>query len=275
MIRGRKTTWLLARAVEVLFLVGACSVPAAAQTLSNQWQYGVFIYGYFPRISGSATFPTGQSVDITVDPNQIIHNLKFTVMGSFAAQKGPWGVFVDLLYLDVSGSKSATRALSIGNLPIPAGVTANANPDVRSTIWTFGPSYRLVATPEVTFDVLAGARELYLRQDLGFQFSADVGPFVGPGRQGSVGIKTTNWDGLIGAKGRFAFGNRHEWFLPYYFDVGTGQSHLTWQAIGGLGYAFTWGEVVGLWRYLDYRFSKDDTSFKLNGPAIGVAFHWM
>ena len=78
----------------------------------------------------------------------------------------------------------------------------------------------------------------------------------------------------VGAKGRFSFGDRREWFVPYYVDVGTGQSKLTWQAFGGIGYSFGWGDVIAVWRYIDYRFDQDDASFKMNGPAIGVGFHW-
>ena len=37
------------------------------------------------------------------------------------------------------------------------------------------------------------------------------------------------------------FGPNREWFVPYYADIGTGQSDFTWQAIGGIGYAFSGG----------------------------------
>jgi hypothetical protein len=30
------------------------------------------------------------------------------------------------------------------------------------------------------------------------------------------------------------FGDKREWFVPYYADVGTGQSERTWQLYGGL-----------------------------------------
>ena len=67
-----------------------------------------------------------------------------------------------------------------------------------------------------------------------------------------------------------------EWFVPWYLDVGTGQTDLTWQAIGGVGYRFGWGEVIAAWRYTDYKFKSGAPIEKLNfnGPAIGVAFHW-
>ena len=64
--------------------------------------------------------------------------------------------------------------------------------------------------------------------------------------------------------------------MPYYIDVGTGQTHLTWQGIAGLGYAFSWGDLIAVWRYIDYRFKSGDTfgSLSMNGPAIGAAFRW-
>ena len=182
---------------------------------------------------------------------------------------------MDLVYADVSGSKSATRSFSIDSLPIPAGVAANFDLHLRSTVWTFGGSYRAVAGPDASLDFLVGGRELVLKQHLDYQFSGDIGPIVGPGRQNSVGSDTTNWNAIIGAKGRFTFGDRHQWFAPYYLDVGTGQANLTWQALGGVGYSFSQqGDVILLWRYIDWHFSKNSTGFSMNGPSIGVAFHW-
>ena len=57
-------------------------------------------------------------------------------------------------------------------------------------------------------------------------------------------------------------------------DVGTGDSDLTWQAMLGAGYAFDWGDLVAVWRYLDYDMPSGDLVENLdaNGPAIGVTF---
>ena len=64
--------------------------------------------------------------------------------------------------------------------------------------------------------------------------------------------------------------------MPYYVDIGTGQSEFTWQGIAGIGYKFNWGEVFGVWRYLDYSFKSSSKLEDLNasGPAVGVAFSW-
>ena len=62
----------------------------------------------------------------------------------------------------------------------------------------------------------------------------------------------------------------------FYSDIGTGQLDLTWKLAGGIGYMYGWGQVFGMWRYLDYNFTsgkaRADTSF--NGPMFGVAFQW-
>ena len=64
--------------------------------------------------------------------------------------------------------------------------------------------------------------------------------------------------------------------MPYYLDLGTGNSQFTWQAVAGVGYSFSWGELFAAWRYIDYDFKsgKPIQSLSFNGPAIGVAFNW-
>jgi hypothetical protein len=54
-------------------------------------------------------------------------------------------------------------------------------------------------------------------------------------------------------KGRKAFGDKREWFIPYYAAVGTCQSKLTYQASAGIGYALSCGEIVATSGYLDWK----------------------
>ena len=64
--------------------------------------------------------------------------------------------------------------------------------------------------------------------------------------------------------------------MPYYLDIGTGQSKFTWQGIVGIGYDFDWGAVTAAWRYLDYDFKSDQVvqDLNLSVGAIGVTFRW-
>ena len=80
----------------------------------------------------------------------------------------------------------------------------------------------------------------------------------------------------MGVKGRFDLGQQGAWFVPYYADIGTGDSDLTWQAMLGLGYSFGWGDLIGAWRYLDYDMPSGDGLRDLysSGAAIGVTFRF-
>jgi hypothetical protein len=110
---------------------------------------------------------------------------------------------------------------------------------------------------------------------LNYNLSANVGPIAGNLRQGSANIHVNNWNAIVGTKGRYTFGDKREWFVPYYADVGTGQSNYTYQLYSGLGYTFNWGELFGIWRYIDYKLNDSEgATLKLNGPALGVALHW-
>jgi hypothetical protein len=274
MIVSKKTGFVLWAAV-ILFGAGSFATPSTAQTPADQWTFTALLYGYVPKISGSTTFRTGTTANIGVDPSNYLHNLNGAFMGALQAEKGSWVLFTDLVYADVNGSKSRTQDFSLGSLPIPVGLTLDANLKLTSTLWTLAGGYRFVATPQATLDLFGGARYLALKETLGYNLSADIGPIVGPLRQGSSSFSVNNWDGIVGAKGRIRLGDSREWFLPYYADVGTGQSKYTYQAYAGLGYTFSWGELIGVWRYISYKLSDSAGSeLRLNGPAIGVAFHW-
>ena len=227
---------------------------------ADDWRFHALIYGYFPDLSGSTAFPANgpsgmPSGSINVDASAIVSNLNFTFMGMLEARKGRWGGFVDVLYLDVGGSQSKTRDASIGGHELPIGVTADLNLDIKGAVVTLAGEYAAFTDPAASLDILAGARALSLTQTLGWQLSADLPSGSGPTRSGNSEVEANNWDGIVGVKGQLRFGANREWFVPYYLDVGTGESDLTWQAIGGIGYAFKWGQVIAAWRYLDYKLS--------------------
>ncbi len=227
-------------------LAGLASLPAAAQG-SDDWRFGAQIYGYFPSLSGESNFKgSGGSPDVTVDVDKIIDNIKFVMMGSFEAKKGRWGGFTDLMYLDVGSNKSGTRDLSIGGIEIPATASASVNYDLKGWIWTIAGEYAMVSQPGMTMDVFAGARMVDLEQDINWGLEGNIGGIPTAGRTGDSNVSRTNWDGIIGVKGRWHFGADNRWFVPYYVDVGTGDSDLTWQAMAGIGYSWKSMDVVGV-----------------------------
>lgn len=260
-------------------LMLAMGWPTQAHAQSGEsWEYQGLVYVYLPDISGTTAFPSGgDGAPITVPSDSILDSVNFAFMATFEARKGRWGVYTDLIYLDVDGTSSGSRDFQVGQQQIPAGVTAELDLAIEATTWTLAGEYAAIDTPTSQLNVLAGTRFLDLQEKLGYSLSADVGPLVGPGRTGQVEVTSTFWDAVVGIKGRVAFGNEGRWSLPYYADVGTGESDLTWQVFGGVGYRFSsWGSVLGGWRHMAYEFKSGSKveSLELDGPMVGVSFNW-
>ena len=269
-----RTPALTATALIMMTLAGIAPVTAQADNPGDSWQFQATVYGWFPSIEGTTVFPTGGSGSGSVDSDQIIDDLKMTFMGTFGAKKGQWGVWTDLLYADFGGSEQST--LGFANAPnvLPIDVNADVSLDIKSWAWTAAGTYELVDTPNHTADLVFGTRLLDVEQTLGWSLSG-TGP-LGLSTSGSKKVTADNWDAIIGIKGVAYLGNEQKWFIPYYLDVGTGQSDLTWQVNAGIGYRYSWGALVASWRYLDYEFESGDPiqSMSLSGPLIGAAFQW-
>ena len=261
--------------------VSITPAPAAAQSpapwSTGTWRFAGSLYLYGPSIDGSFSFPKRSgNGNVVVDAGDVFDDLNGAFMGAFEANNGRWGVFTDYMYVDISGSKSATRDFSIGGVNVPASVTADLDLGLKGSAWTIAGEWRLQSTRESTVDVLLGARYLDIKPRLSFGLNGNVASIPAASRGGSFEVKASNWDAIIGLKARYAFGDRLQWYVPLYADVGGGDSKLTWQAAAGLGYAFGWGDIVGLWRYMRYDFKSDDAiqDLTFNGPMIGVTFRW-
>jgi hypothetical protein len=259
-----------------LLAIGLCGfapVAVQAQAASDRWQWELGIYGWFPAIGGTTSFPSGASgPSIDVSAGDVLDALKMTFMGQAEVRKGQWGAWTDIVYADLGGSQSGSRDFTVGGRPV--GTTANLSLDLKSTVWTLAGIYNLASTPENTTDLLFGARMLNLKETLNWSLASSIPEL--PTRSGEARVEGTNWDAIVGLKGRYYLGADRKWFLPYYVDVGSGQSKLTWQINAGVGYAFDWGAVVATWRYLDYDFKSGDAlqSMSMNGALIGVAFQF-
>jgi hypothetical protein len=268
-----QAVWRGGACAAVFTVLSAGAPPAVAQERSETFR--ATVYGWFPGISGTTQFPSGAGgPSFNVNAKDLLGKLDMAFMGTFEARGEKWGGLIDWVYTDISADKSGTRELGINGQPLPVGVTANLNLGVKSNIVTLAGTYALVETPASSFGSVFGARMLSMDQTLGWAF-AGTGP-LGVARSGSTSVSETNWDAILGFRGRVRFGDGLHWFVPYYADIGTGQSQLTWQAIIGLGYSFGVVDVLAAWRYLDYNFKSSSAvqSLTFNGVAVGVSFRF-
>lgn len=256
-----------------LVLLPAGTFAEEAGGGKSDWQFGASIYGWFPDISGQTAFtPPSGSGEFTVDIGDILENLEFTMMGMVDIHKGRWGVVTDLIYMDVGASQSGIHEMG----GLPPDVAADVNLDLTSWIWTTAGSFRAVETPSLVMNVIAGVRYLDIEQALSWNLTGNIGPIPPEDHSGSITVELANWDAIAGVRGRLAFGRGKALFIPYEFDVGAGDSDLTWQGAAGLGYSFGWWEIAALWRYLYYDLSSENPIDDMNfgGPVAGVSFRW-
>lgn len=208
-------------------------------------------------------------VNAETDPNNYLDNLQLAVMLIGEARRNRWSVFTDLIYVDFGNQGSRVRSVAgpLGERSIDLQATGET--DLSTTVWTLAGGYTVAETPMLNLDLFAGFRYLAMDSSLTLTLR-DAGGRLSRAR--SVAMDQTLWDGVVGARGRLAL-NRN-WFVPYYADVGSGDSNLTWQAILGLGYGFKWGDVTLAVRSLSYQFDANDVDLRMTGPALGVAFRW-
>ena len=257
--------WL---AASILLIASVVPTTAAADTDSDKWKFDADIYLWGAGIKG--TTATGGDIDISF--NDLLNNLDMAFMGGLGATKGKYSLFLDALYLSVSGSDSYKESIPVLG-PLELEVDVDGEVGINAWIATLGGGYNIVENEKATLNLIGGARYFWLQLPVKFDFSAvPLGHQVN--RQKKETPKGKVWDGIVGAKGKINLNDK--WYLPYYADVGTGQSHLTWQVAAGVGYKFKYADVLLSYRYLDYEFKSDSAIDDLNlkGPLLGAKFYF-
>ena len=99
-----------ATAITAATLGLSAMLPASAiAQLSDSWQFEASLYGYLPIISLKTMLPSGNTVDASISRSDLLDHLKMMFLGAAAVQKGSWGAFTDVMYMDLGGANSKTR----------------------------------------------------------------------------------------------------------------------------------------------------------------------
>jgi hypothetical protein len=273
---GNERTQATCALAVIAALAAAAPAVSHADGASDDWKFNATIYAWLPTIGGDITLPTGGGGSIKASPGDILSALNFAAMGVVSAEKGRWGVATDVVYMNVSSTDKSTRNFSIPGYELPLDVKAKLDLGIKSWVWTTIGSYRVNDATDRPLDVFAGVRLLNMDQTLKWHIDGTIVGLPLPGRDGRSSVSDNNWNGVVGVKGQLRLGDDGRWFIPYYVDVGTGDADVTWQGILGAGYSFDWGDLVAVWRYLDYNMpSKDALSdLYISGAAVGVTFHF-
>ncbi len=251
-------------------VVTCCSVSAGfAQTAAGEEPknntLNVYLWG--ASIGGDLTFRS-EEVPFDISLEQILDNLKMAGMVTYKRDIGDWSVLLDVIYLNEHAKKDGSVT--------PPGLrseTIDVNADLNLKTWVGGlyGGYTFARTEASNHQFIAGVRYLSLDADLGIDVDDSQGTEVSSGSYSASGDL---WDGVIGFQGQFDLGGR--WRLPYHFDVGTGGSQITYQALAGAAFEFGWGNLSLTYRYLYYDQGNDGLIHELtmDGPVLAVGFRF-
>jgi hypothetical protein len=243
MIRLGKTVLLT---LSVLLMITGPTGGAYAQEAEKAagWQFGAEIFLWGASVGGK----NASGSDLDVDFEDLLEDLKLGFMGAVGAQKDKWTLLADVIYLDVSDDTTVLPGIKL---------------EGELTGWIITPivAYKLVDLDRMKLNVLGGARYLYLKTDLK----------LGGLRENESG---SFWDGIVGVRGRYDVTDK--WYLPYHLDIGTGQSDLTWQALGGFGFRLKWFDLIAAYRYLRWDFDDGEQldDLYMHGPFVGLKFQF-
>lgn len=229
--------------------------------VDDGWQFAAGLYLWGASIDGK----TQSDIEVGVDFDDVLDNLQMAYMSAFEARKGKWSLLADVIYLNLEGENNSNVTIP----PTRIVVSTNADMDLKAWVIQFAGGYNLLTKGGSKLDLVAGARYLDLQMDLALSSQAIQA------RYRTLSASNNVWDGFVGVKGNIGLSKR--WYLPYYLDIGTGESDNTWQAIGGIGFrAAKWVDVTLVYRHLAWDFDSDQVigDLSVSGPIIGAIFRF-
>lgn len=231
-------------------------VPEVVEVENDSWNYYASVYLFAAAMGGETA--GGNNFDMSF--SDIIDNLDMTYMGNFGMYKDKWTFQTDLIYMKL-GTKPNTGLV----FPEPR----LTNIQLKSWIVTPTVGYRFLESDQWKLDLLVGARYLYISPDI------TITTNIGSTTRSTSG---SGWDGIVGLKANYDLNEK--WFMPFAFDVGTGDSDQTWQAFAGVGYKYENFDVIAGYRHLEWEFDNSSAgdgalnSLDISGPIIGVKYRF-
>lgn len=249
-----------------------------ADQWDGNWHGSITPYGWLPGVSAQTKFqlPNDGGTVVSKSNNDILSNLSGAFMLEGDIRKGNWGIYGDIDWVKFTDEKG--RFTSIGGNRIGANADLDTSWGIKGGMVNLAGLYTLAHGDQGNIDLLFGARYLWLKGNLNWNFNLT-------GNQGNLNIdnsghlnnQTHVTDGIVGIRGRWApFANSH-FFFPYYLDIGTGNSDTTYQIVGGVAYGFHWGDIALIYRDVTYKEDENNAFLKrveLSGPAFSLTWRF-
>lgn len=253
---------------------------------SPGWTFNVAPYLWLPSVNATLNYNLPSALngrlptDLSAGPGDILSHLNFATMVAADAQYGRFSLLTDFIYLNVSATNSHFRSIDFAglpSLPISGAAELGNSTSLNAKIWTLAAGYTLLQGEWGNVDAIAGFRyfggSTTTNYDLGITIAGPRCNGATFGGSGSISGSASFWNGIGGFRGRVLVGGSGL-FIPYYFDIGAGDSALTWQIASGLGYQTGWAGVSLTYRHLsfDQRSNAVMKNVSMGGPMIMINF---
>jgi hypothetical protein len=232
---------------------------------ASDWIVQVTPYLWASGMEGAISpFERAPTVDVDVPFSEVWDHLNFGGFVNVWARRDRFVFSGDLMYVNLSGADT------VGPLPnLAPEVELDASLDSIQFYAAGQVGYRLVDTPQFTFDALAGGRFWYISNDLTLELQ-------GVGRR-SFDEDFSWFDPLVGARAFYNITDKLS--VMGQADIGgfgVG-SELTWSVLGTFNYVFNdhWSASAG-YKYMSVDYDDDGLVFDvdMSGPVIGVTYRF-
>ena len=237
-------------AVAAVLLAASAASQAAGELRITPYLW----YAGFEGTVGTGD-PSAPGDEVDADFGHLWDNMRLGgAMLNMSWRDDRWTVFGDWTYAKVK-SDTPTQVPDL---------YSNVTAEVRGNILQAYGGYDVIDRDDAHLDLFAGARYYDIDITLGLESATLADRSLGGDAQWT--------DAVIGARGVKDFaGNWQAYLLG---DIGTGGSDFSCQLIATVGYQFSWGTLVGGWRYLKTNYEDGTYKFDatLTGPFLGASF---
>lgn len=231
--------------------------------VTDEWRSSITPYVWVPGLMATINNNNGSSSTADFSMNQVISNLKTGAMGASEVHKGNWGIMADLFFATLQNKGSFNAPDFDRNIRLSDKIT------LQATILNGAATYTAYSSPNLYLDGLIGVRAAFATASVHLNDSTS-----------SANASTTfnTITPIAGFKGRYRLGNT-SWYVPFYADAGSrgGPTSMTWQAMLGVGKAFTKTIDASLtYRalYADLKGHSDVMKASLKGPQLAITFNF-
>jgi hypothetical protein len=248
----------LQRCGAVAVLAGASLVALPQLAAAEDWEWTVVPYLWGAATEVDVTLPSGEDVGSELDFSGLLDKLDFAAQVHFEGRRDQLGFFADVTYLGTSDD-----TLTPPRPILPGGATVETDAD---TWLVEGGGFFRLSGDTLGLDLLLGVRMVDL------DLSIDITPPEPLEGDFSSSTSSTLYDGFVGLRYTTDFAGN--WLFSLRGDVGTGDTDLSYNFAGTVGYRFgednRFGVLLG-YRHLvlelkDNGFEVDQT---MSGPQLG------